>query len=47
MFTIAKQVAANQSSIVALFVAGVFYYVFNAVVEFIMGRIEKKLNYFN
>ena len=47
MFTIAKQIAANQSSIVALFVAGVFYYVFNAVVEFIMGRIEKKLNYFN
>ena len=47
MFTIAKQVAANQSSIIALFVAGVFYYIFNAIVEFVMGRIEKKLNYFN
>lgn len=47
MFTVAKQVAANQSNILALFVAGLFYYGFNALVEFIMGRIERRLNYFN
>ena len=27
-------------------VAGVFYYVFNAVVDWVMGRIEKKLDYY-
>ena len=46
MFTLAKQVAAAQATIMPLFIAGVFYYVFNAVVAFIMDRIEKKLNYF-
>lgn len=46
MFTLAKQVAAAQSSILALFVAGVFYYVFNLLVAFVMGKIEKKMNYY-
>ena len=46
MFTLAKQVAAAQATIMPLFIAGVFYYVFNAVVAFVMDRIEKKLNYF-
>ncbi len=47
MFTMAKQVAASQSSIVPLFVAGLFYYIFNFVVAFIMEMIEKKMQYFN
>ncbi len=46
MFTLAKQVAAAQATIMPLFIAGVFYYVFNAVVAFAMERIEKKMNYF-
>jgi len=46
MFTIAKQVAAAETTIIPLFVAGVFYYVFNFIVAFIMERIEKKMNYF-
>ena len=46
MFTLAKQVAASETTIMPLFIAGVFYYVFNAVVAFVMERIEKKLNYF-
>ncbi|MDO4945752.1 MAG: amino acid ABC transporter permease [Ruminococcus sp.] len=46
MFTIAKQVAAAQTTIMPLFIAGVFYYVFNFIVAFIMERIEKKLNYY-
>lgn len=46
MFTIAKQVAAANSNIIPLFVAGIFYYIFNFVVEFVMGKIEKKMNYF-
>ena len=46
MFTLAKQVAAQQSSITPLFVAGLFYYVFNFVVAWAMGRLEKRLSYF-
>ena len=46
MFTLAKQVAAAEATIMPLFIAGVFYYVFNFVVAFTMDRIEKKLNFF-
>ena len=46
MFTMAKQVAAAQSSIMPLFVAGLFYYVFNIIVAWAMGRVEKSLSYF-
>ena len=46
MFTLAKQVAAAQSNILALFVAGLFYYIFNLLVAFVMARIEKKMNYY-
>lgn len=46
MFTVAKQIAAAQTTIMPLFVAGVFYFVFNAVVAFVMERIEKKLSYY-
>ena len=46
MFTIAKQIAAAQTSILPLFAAGLFYYVFNMLVAFVMGRIEKRLDYY-
>ena len=46
MFTLAKQIAAAQTTIMPFIVAGVFYYVFNAVVAWIMGRFEKKLSYY-
>lgn len=46
MFTLAKQVAAAQTTILPLFVAGLFYYVFNFVVAFVMELIEKKMGYF-
>ncbi|MGN1481175.1 amino acid ABC transporter permease [Porcipelethomonas sp.] len=46
MFTLAKQVAAAEATIIPLFVAGVFYYIFNFIVAFIMEKIEKKMNYF-
>ena len=46
MFTLAKQVAAAQATMLPLFIAGVFYYVFNFIVAFVMERIEKKLSYF-
>ena len=46
MFTVTKQIAAAQTTIMPLFVAGVFYFIFNAVVAFAMERIEKKLSYY-
>ena len=46
MFTIGKQIANSQTSFVPFVVAGVFYYVFNLLVDFGMGRVEKRLNYY-
>ena len=46
MFTIGKQIANSQTSFVPFVVAGVFYFLFNAVVDFVMGKIEKKLDYY-
>ena len=46
MFTVAKQIAAAETSMVPFAVAALFYYVFNLLVSFIMGRVEKKLSYY-
>lgn len=46
MFTMAKQVAAAQSNIMPLFVAGLFYYIFNIVVAGVMRKLEERLSYF-
>ena len=46
MFTLAKQIAAANASILPLFVAGVFYYIFNFVVAWVMETIEKKMRYY-
>lgn len=47
MFTVAKQIAAADASIAALLVAGVFYYILNAIVAFVMEYIEKRLSYYD
>lgn len=46
MFTIGKQIANSQTSFVPFIVAGVFYYVFNAIISFIMRRVEKSMSYY-
>ena len=46
LFTIAKQVAAAKTTIIPLFVAGAFYYIFNFIVAWFMELIEKKLDYY-
>ena len=46
MFTIGKQIANSQTSFVPFIVAGVFYYVFNFIVDRVMGRVEKRLDYY-
>ncbi len=47
MFTIGKQIANSQTSFLPFVVAGVFYFLFNAVVDFVMGKAEKRLDYYN
>lgn len=46
MFTLAKQISSARGSLVPVFVAGLFYYIFNFVVAFIMERVEKRLSYY-
>lgn len=46
MFTIGKQIANSQTSFMPFLVAGVFYYIFNAIVGFVMGRVEKSMSYY-
>ena len=46
MFTIGKEIANSQTSFVPFIVAGIFYFVFNALVDYVMGRAEKRLNYY-
>ena len=46
MFTIGKQIANSQTSFMPFLIAGVFYYIMNAVVDFGMGKVENKLDYY-
>ena len=46
VFSLSKQISASQSSFMPFVIAGVFYYIFNFVVAFIMERCEKKLSYY-
>ena len=46
MFTIGKQIANSQTSFMPFVVAGVFYFVFNAIVDFVMGKVENSMNYY-
>lgn len=46
MFTIAKQLASAQASMIPFVAAGLFYYIFNLVVAVAMEQVEKKLSYY-
>lgn len=46
MFTVAKAIAAAQKTMTAFIAAGIFYYVFNLLVAYIMEKVENKLNYY-
>jgi polar amino acid transport system permease protein len=46
VFTLAKQIAAAQTNFIPFVVAGIFYYVFNVLVAFVMERIEHKMDYY-
>lgn len=46
LFTIGKEIANSQTSFTPFLIAGVFYFLFNAVVDLVMGRIEKRMDYY-
>ena len=46
VFSLAKQISASQTSFTPFVIAGVFYFVANYVVAFVMERIEKALDYY-
>ena len=46
MFALAKQIAASETSVVPLMVAGLFYYIFNLVVATGMEKLEEAMNYY-
>lgn len=47
LFTIAKQISAAKTTVMPLFVAGIFYFVFNSVVAWVMERMEKRMSYYS
>ncbi|MBR6088853.1 MAG: amino acid ABC transporter permease [Anaerolineaceae bacterium] len=46
VFSLAKQIAASQTSFMPFVIAGVFYFIANYLVEFGMNRFEKALDYY-
>ena len=46
MFTMAKALASSTTSMYPFVCAALFYYIFNAIVAFVMDMIEKKLEYY-
>ena len=46
MFTIAKQIASAQTTMMPFVIAAVFYYVFNLLVAIVMQKVEKSMNYY-
>ncbi len=46
MFTMAKQIAAKEASLMPLMAAGVFYYIFNFIVAIICRKVEKHYDYY-
>ena len=46
MFSLAKQIAASQTSFMPFVIAGVFYFVANYAVAFVMERVEKAFDYY-
>lgn len=46
MFSMAKQIAARETTLMPFAISAVFYYVFNLLVTVIMEKLEKKMNYY-
>ena len=46
VFSLSKQISASQTSFMPFVIAGVFYFVANYVVEIVMKRVEKSMDYY-
>ncbi len=46
VFSLSKQISASQTSFMPFVIAGVFYFVANYIVEIVMNRIEKSMDYY-
>ena len=46
MFTVSKALASSQANMIHYVFAGIFYYIFNFIVAFLMEKVEKKMNYY-
>lgn len=47
LFNVAKQISAANTTVLPLFIAGAFYFLFNSVVAWAMERIEKRMSYYS
>ena len=47
MFTVAKQIAAREVSMLPYIIAAAIYWGFTIFVEFVLNRVEKKLDYYH
>ncbi|WP_312636479.1 amino acid ABC transporter permease [Oscillibacter sp.] len=47
LFNVAKQISAANTTVLPLFIAGAFYFLFNSVVAWGMERIEKHMSYYS
>ena len=46
MFSMAKQIAARETTLMPFAISAVFYYVFNLLVTLVTEQLEKKMNYY-
>ncbi|MFQ9516518.1 MAG: amino acid ABC transporter permease [Eubacterium sp.] len=46
MFAVTKQIASSTADFTPFIIAGLFYYIFNAIVAWVMNLFEKKLSYY-
>ena len=46
VFSLAKQISASQASFMPFLIAGIFYFVANYIVERVMLRFEKSMDYY-
>lgn len=47
MFSVAKQIAASEVSMVPYLVAAAIYWAFTLLIEFLLSRVEKRMDYYH
>ena len=47
VFTVVKRLVAKEANVMPYIAAAIFYYIFNFIVAWAMGKLEKKMSYYN